>query len=313
MPYNINLFHADNFLEFWDSVKGQQSIRVVYEEDGVEKGRLVGLLFSDSGIKGYLSRRCIVWGGPVISDDVLDRNKVFEILMISFIEKLKGKTIYIEFRNIFDCSDFNSLFNSYGFQFCEHLNFISLLDNEDSVKKRINRSKMQQIKKSLNSGAEIIETRDVSEISEFYKLLTELYKKKVKTPLPRLDYFLNLSKYNVGIFLLIKFQNKIIGGLIIGAYNEVVYAIYSCGEDGKYKDVYPSVLAFWGGLEYGLKNGLKYFDFLGAGKPNEDYGVREFKSKFGGELVNYGRYSLVLNKVLFAIGKFGVKILKKYT
>ena len=84
MSYNINLFHSDKYLEYWDSVKGQQSIKVVYKEEGIEKGRLVGLLFSDAGIKGYLSRRCIVWGGPVISDDVLDRHKVFQILMQLF-------------------------------------------------------------------------------------------------------------------------------------------------------------------------------------------------------------------------------------
>src|ERR1035437_5500861 len=294
MTYNLNLFHSDNFLEFWDSVKGQQSIKVVYEEEGVEKGRLAGLLFSDDGIKAYLSRRCIVWGGPVISDSVLDRNIVFEILMSSFIEKLKGKAIYTEFRNLFDCSEFYSLFTNYGFHFSEHLNFINLLDNENSVKKRISSSKLQQIKKSVKAGAQIVESKDESEISEFYKLLSELYKTKVKTPLPRMDYFLNFSKYNMGAYLLIKFQDKIIGGLMGGVYNEVVYAIYSCGEDGKYKDIYPSVLANWAGLEYGLKNGLKYFDFLGAGQPNKEYGVREFKSQFGGEVVRYGRYNLIL-------------------
>jgi serine/alanine adding enzyme len=312
MSYNVNLFHTDRFLEFGDSVKGQQSIKVVYEEEGIEKGRLAGLLFSDSGVKGYLSRRCIVWGGPLISDDIFDRDKVFEILMNSFIEKIKGKAIYTEFRNLFDCSEYNSLFTSYGFQFSEHLNFINLLDNEDSVKKRISGSKLKQIKKSLKTGAEIIETKDEVEISEFYKLLSDLYKTKVKTPLPRLDYFFNFSKYNIGSFLLIKFQNRIIGGLMIGAHDEVIYAIYACGEDGKYKDVYPSVLANWAGIEYGLKNRFKYFDFLGAGKPNEDSGIREFKSKFGGELVNYGRYKLIVNKPLYKLGELGLRLIKKY-
>jgi serine/alanine adding enzyme len=312
MSYNINLFHSDNFLEFWSSNKGKQSIKVVYEEEGIEKGRLAGLLFSDSGIKGYLSRRCIVWGGPVIPDDVLDKNKVSKILINSLLHKLKGKAIYIEFRNLFDCSGFHSLFTDFGFQFSEHLNFINLLDNEISVKKRISVSKLKQIKKSLNAGAEIVDSKDELEIGDFYKLLYDLYKTKVKTPLPRLDYFLNLLKYNIGVFLLIKFQNKIIGGLMGGVYNEVIYAIYACGEDGKYKDVYPSVLANWAGLEYGLKNDLKYFDFLGAGKPNEDYGVREFKSKFGGELVNYGRYKLILNKPLYLLGEMGLKLMKKY-
>ena len=312
MMYNINLFHSDNILEFWASIKGQKGIKVVYEEEGVEKGRLVGLLFSDIGIKSYLSRRCIVWGGPVISDDVPDKDKVFEILMNSFIEKLKGKAIYIEFRNLFDYSEFHSLFTSFGFQFSEHLNFIILLDNENSVKKRIRGNKLREIKKSLKAGAEIVESKDESEISDFYKLLSELYKTKVKTPLPCLDYFLNFSKYNIGVFLLIKFQNKIIGGLMVGVYNGVIYELYACGEDKKYQDVYPSVLANWAGLEYGLNNGLKYFDFLGAGKPNEDYGVREFKARFGGELMNYGRYKLILNKPLYALGELGVRLMKKY-
>ena len=214
---------------------------------------------------------------------------------------------------MFDCSEFNSLFTNYGFQFCEHLNYISLLDDEDSVKKRIDRRKWQQIKKSINAGCDIVVSKDESEISEFYKILTELYKSKVKKPLPGLDYFLNFAKNNIGAFLLMKFQNKIVGGLMVGLHNDTVYAIYSCGENGKYKDVYPSVLANWAGLEYGLKNGFKYFDFLGAGKPNEDYGVREFKCHFGGELVRYGRYNLILNKPLFTIGKLGVKFIKKYT
>jgi lipid II:glycine glycyltransferase (peptidoglycan interpeptide bridge formation enzyme) len=232
--------------------------------------------------------------------------------MNSFIEKLKGKAIYIEFRNLFDCSEFHSLFTSFGFQFSEHLNFIILLDNENSVKKRIRGNKLREIKKSLKAGAEIVESKDESEISDFYKLLSELYKTKVKTPLPCLDYFLNFSKYNIGVFLLIKFQNKIIGGLMVGVYNEVIYELYACGEDKKYQDIYPSVLANWAGLEYGLNNGLKYFDFLGAGKPNEDYGVREFKARFGGELMNYGRYKLILKKPLYALGELGVRLMKKY-
>src|ERR1035437_1314590 len=155
MVPNMNLFQSDKIVEFWDSVRGLKSIKVVYEEEGVEKGRLVGLLFSDNGIKGYLSRRCIVWGGPVISENILNKKKVFEILMKSFIEKIKGKAIYIEFRNLFDCSEFHTMYTSFGFQFSEHLNFINFLENEDSVKKRINKSKLKQIKKSLNAGAEI--------------------------------------------------------------------------------------------------------------------------------------------------------------
>ena len=54
------------------------------------------------------------------------------------------------------------------------------------------------------------------------------------------------------------------------------------------------------------------FDMMGAGKPDDGgYGVRDFKLKFGGELVEFGRNIHVCNRLLFSIGKLGVKIMKK--
>ena len=69
-------------------------------------------------------------------------------------------------------------------------------------------------------------------------------------------------------------------------------------------------MATWAAIEYGARNGLSYFDFMGAGSPDSDYGVREFKSKFGGKLVNYGRFLRINHPVLYQIGKIGLKLLK---
>jgi len=62
---------------------------------------------------------------------------------------------------------------------------------------------------------------------------------------------------------------------------------------------------------YAVQNGYQHFDMMGAGKPNDGYGVRDFKAKFGGQLVEYGRFLYVLNPLLYNIGKLGVKLLKK--
>ena len=51
--------------------------------------------------------------------------------------------------------------------------------------------------------------------------------------------------------------------------------------------------------------GFNQFDFGGAGKPNQHYGVRDYTLKFGGKLVNFGRYEIVHKKHLFKIGKIG--------
>ena len=39
--------------------------------------------------------------------------------------------------------------------------------------------------------------------------------------------------------------------------------------------------------------------------------MRDFKLKFGGELVEYGRNVFVCNPLLFELGKLGVKLLKR--
>ena len=51
---------------------------------------------------------------------------------------------------------------------------------------------------------------------------------------------------------------------------------------------------------------------MGAGSSDEDYGVREFKSKFGGKLVNYGRFIKINNKLLYKIGKMGLKVIQSF-
>ena len=56
---------------------------------------------------------------------------------------------------------------------------------------------------------------------------------------------------------------------------------------------------------------FEYFDFMGAGSPDSDYGVREFKSKFGGECVEYGRYIKINKPVLYHAGRIGLKVLGK--
>ena len=93
--------------------------------------------------------------------------------------------------------------------------------------------------------------------------------------------------------------------------NRVIYELFVCGKDAMFKNKYPSVMATWAAMDYAANTGIALFDFMGAGKPNEEYGVREFKSKFGGKLVEYGRYRCVSKPFLFAVGKFGVKLMKK--
>jgi lipid II:glycine glycyltransferase (peptidoglycan interpeptide bridge formation enzyme) len=61
----------------------------------------------------------------------------------------------------------------------------------------------------------------------------------------------------------------------------------------------------WHILEWGAKNGYRVYDFGGAGRSDEEYGVRDFKAKFGGELVSFGRNAHIHSSTRLAISKAG--------
>ena len=86
---------------------------------------------------------------------------------------------------------------------------------------------------------------------------------------------------------------------------------YWCGKDGVYPHVFPSCYATYAGIKYAAEHGCERFDMMGAGKPDEAYGVRDFKAKFGGSEVEHGRFLCVTKPLLYKIGVLGVKLLKK--
>lgn len=55
----------------------------------------------------------------------------------------------------------------------------------------------------------------------------------------------------------------------------------------------------------GAENGCRVYDFGGAGKPDKEYRVGDFKAKYGGELVSYGRNACLHARPRVAIGKLG--------
>jgi CelD/BcsL family acetyltransferase involved in cellulose biosynthesis len=67
----------------------------------------------------------------------------------------------------------------------------------------------------------------------------------------------------------------------------------------------------WDEIESACRLGLKYYDFGGAGWPNEDFGPRVFKSRFGGQLVDNGRYRKVGSRIKLALATGGYRLLRR--
>ena len=307
-------FQGLEFFHFLEGIPGFVPVCIIATGGAQEiMGSILGVIQTNGGgIKSWLSRRMIIYGGPLIRGKSQEEDQLIINRLLSALDTYaSSRAIYIEFRNNYNTSYLQKTFEACGYQFRPHLNYLVKTDNEVAVRKRMSKSRLRQIKTSLKNGAKIVEAQNEEEIKTFYNILKDLYQTKVKKPLPEFDFFLKIGRSPQFKIFLVLYEEEIIGGIACPIFaNRIIYEWYICGKTGVAKGVYPSVLATWAPIQYGLDNQYEFFDFMGAGSPDQPYGVREFKARFGGEEVNFGRYQKILNKTFYNVGKLGLKVYK---
>ncbi len=298
---------------------------------GALRGVCVGYVTKEkNAIKQYFTRRAIIIGGPCLADDCsMDEA---ETLMKAVRQQLVignwplvNAPIYIETRNFNDYSRWKGAFEKAGFEYQKHLNFHVDTSSVEIVEANLGKSRKRDIRTTIREGVTIVELNGglinddatlngemIRLVHEYYEILSDLYKTKVKTPLFPESFFQTLAKHPDARFLLTELNSKIIGGTVcVAQEGKCLYEWFACGEDGVYPHVFPSCYATYSGIRYAAEHNMPRFDMMGAGKPDGAYGVRDFKAKFGGKEVEYGRFICVTKPVLYKIGAVGVKILKK--
>ena len=257
-------------------------------------------------LKQFFTRRAIILGGPCLADDASEEEVV--ALLSTKDQRLttndqRLSPIYIETRNFNDFSPWKEAFEAAGFTYRKHLNF-----HVDPEADNLSDNRRRQLKKSTTV---VTEGANESDIREWYQVLAQLYRTKVKTPLWPEIFFVEAFRQGIAHFLLVKYDNRIIGGSMIVADDRCAYEWYECGLNAEYKDQYPSVLATCAGIQFARTNTLPRYDMMGAGEPDVPYGVRDFKAEFGGQLVEHGRFLAIRHPLLYRLGSLGVRFLKR--
>lgn len=306
-------FQTEEAFGFFQSLSFMEAFAVALEADGKLKGLVVGYVQKDGGrMKQFLSRRAIILGGPLLADDISDEE--LATLLNALKDRLKRKVIFIETRNFNDYSRWQSVFESCGFAYEPHYNVQIETTSMEAVNGRLDRNRRRNIKKATENGLVVDEHPTERDLAAFYAMLDDLFRTKVKSPLYPYGFFEKLRTLPSSRFFMAKnAEGELLGGLVcVVLEGRAVYAWAACGDDQNHRSLSPSVMANYAGICHAAENGYPRFDFMGAGKPDDGgYGVRDFKLKFGGELVEHGRFIHVCNPVLFSLGKLGVKIMKK--
>ncbi|MDR2824871.1 MAG: peptidoglycan bridge formation glycyltransferase FemA/FemB family protein [Prevotellaceae bacterium] len=300
----VSFFQTRECYAFYCSLSFLEPFVFAVSENEKLVGLICGYIIADGGaIKRFFSRRAIVPGGALLDENISDH--ALQSLLNTTAKILKNKVIYTELRNYNDYSKYKNTFRKAKFDYQTHLNFH--LKIEKNVEQKFSESKIRQIHTAQRNGVTYCNTTDKYEIEAFYSILEKLYN-RLRLPLFPLEFFLKLAELPHGKIFVVKHADTVTGGMAcVTLCKKVIYEWFVCGSKISDKQQYTSVMATYAGIDFAAKNGYELFDFMGAGRPEKDYGVREFKSKFGGNLVEFGRFLLICNKFLYKIGKFYIE------
>ncbi|MBN2013924.1 MAG: peptidoglycan bridge formation glycyltransferase FemA/FemB family protein [Candidatus Altiarchaeota archaeon] len=311
-PYG-NLFQSPKMFEVFLRTKNMEPVCLfaVDENDNILASVLAFLSKEKGGILKSVATRAVIHGGPLSYTE--DRTNNLCKLMSRYDEIVSQKAMFTEIRMLHEIPEF-SILAEVGYTYDDHLNFLlDLTKSEEDIWGKIHNSKRRGIKRAQSIGITVKEVADKRDIKIVYNLLEETYR-RARIPLANISLF--ESTFDVlcplGQFkaFLIMYEGEAIASRVLLTYGNTVYDWYN-GSLEKSFPLHANDLSEWHAIKWSKDNGYKIFDFCGAGKPNEEYGPREFKRRFGGELVNLGRYNKVYHPIRLNIAKIGYGVYRR--
>jgi len=303
-----NVFQTPQMYAAYAAAKNYQPIVVAcYEADSLAGVLLAVIQKEYKGVLGKLSARSVIWGGPLVRNHDC---QLLEAILQEYDRVSKGKAIFSQVRNIFNMDWSKNALTKHGYIYEDHLNIlIDLEESEEQLWKNIHSKRKNEIRRAEKDGTSFEVLNDADSLEACWPILENVYQ-RARLPLPDFSLFKELlngknGKSPLKVFAAMH-NGKIIGALLALCWRERVLDWYA----GAYQDClakYPNDLLPWGAMLWGKKNGYKTFDFGGAGKPGVPYGVRDFKLKFGGELVNLGRFNKTYKPLTMKIAKIGFR------
>jgi serine/alanine adding enzyme len=308
-----NIFQTPEMVEVYNNTKNYVPLTLAAIDSQTDEMTAVvtaALIHEFGGLLKPFTSRAIILGGPLYQDNLQGLESV-RLLMEQYDIIAGRSALYTEIRNL---SDTTNLPLPHDYTYEEHLNFlIDLSVGKEKLWKNLSQSRRHGITKSKKMGITIKEITSGKELEKFYFIIKDTYK-KAHHPLSDKSLFdsayTHLVSKNLGKIFFAYHENISIAASLLLVYKQQVYAWYR-GSLQEYSKFFPNDSLVWHSLEWSSKNNYTIFDFMGAGKPDQKSGIRDFKRQFGGTQVNYGRYIKVHSPIKYWIAQRGLGVYKK--
>jgi hypothetical protein len=299
------IFHTKEMVQVLAATKLYEPLAIAACAPG---GRIVAVLVAARvcTIPGMLSRfaaRSILFAEPLCTDDSDGIAGLTELIK-HHDRQMQSQTLFCEVRPIGAPGPERTALVRCGYQWHDYLNYVTdVTISRDKLWRQISKCCRRDIRRSHERGVVLKEENSPAGIQKLYDYIEVSYARS-KVPAPDQSLFdatlahLPPEWYRVVIAY---YENQPIASSIDLVYGGMVYGWY--GGTLRVPGIAANACITWNSIEWAADNGQQMYDFGGAGLPDTPYSPRDFKSKFGGQLVHYGRYRKVYSRWRLALAE----------
>lgn len=297
-----NVFQSPDMVRVYRKSKGYRPILVAAESGGRLRTLMVSAVVSYTPRRfSSLTARAIVTGGPLGDQDA------FSLLLAAHDGMIGNSVLLTQVRNLGPPAD-RTPFESAGYRWEDQLNFlIDLRKGEAALLAGMSKARRKGIAHAERAGLDLCNLRSTDLVAA-YRLLQKTYS-RASVPLADRSLFeaaleeLGSSGHIIPLAAVL--DGELMAVRLVLRWGETLYDWYA-GSDLD-QPGHADEWLVWQVLRQGISDGCNTFDFGGAGKPDEPYGPREFKRRFGGETVNPGRFEKVYRPLTLRAAKAAYK------
>lgn len=311
-----NIFHTPEMLQVFSHTKGHRPELWAVTEDR----RVLALLLPVqitlmNGLLRHFTTRSVAYGS-VLRAPGARGHEALALLLRTYTHDVDRTSLFTELRNLSDLETVQPILHEHGFVYEDNLNYlINLKRPPEAILQSFGRRTRKNIRRGLRRGEVVVEeVKEREQVAACYDLLCQSFR-AARVPLADRSLFEAafdlLYPKSMVRFTLARVGQTPVAASVELLYKDVVYGWYG-GMDRAYGSYVPNELLMWHILQWGAENGYRLYDFGGAGKPDEEYGVRDFKAKFGGELVCYGRNTRVHAHGRLWLSEQGYRLLRRW-
>ena len=309
------IYHTPEMFQVFERAEGHQPDLWAAVDGGDRPLALllpVRITLMDGLLRRFTSRA--VCYASVLCAPGLEGREALATLLQAYGHEVKGSLLFTELRNMSNLGDLQPVLNGCGFVHEDHLNFLISLDQPgETMWQNLSKGGRKNVRRSGKKGTIVEDLTERQNLAVVYQLLQKTYD-RVQIPLPSLTLFeaafdILAPRGMLKIFMA-RVGDDYAGTRLVLLHNGKILDWYA-GDDRAFSSCYVNELLVWHILEWGHEHHFHLFDFGGGGRPDEDYGPRTFKAKFGGELVCYGRDTCIHAPHRLQLSKLGYAYYRK--